>query len=199
MAIGFLVFTNSMGMPLDNMGVMTMKMISITSITSTIGVTFISAMVPAPRRLILAFSSWSTSIVFPPWPLSGPASWRAPPGELFAGSRAALRALQEVVDQLGTGVAHFHVERFNLPGEKVEHPHRRDGHEQTQRRGDQGFGNTAGHRADSSGLLVRDFLKSIDDANDRPKQTHKWSGGPDGRQTADAALQLGVNDGFGAL
>ena len=33
---------------------------------------------------------------------------------LLAGSRAALRPLQEVVDQLGAGIAHLHVEGFNL-------------------------------------------------------------------------------------
>ena len=43
MAIGFLVFTMSTLTPFDNMGVMTMKMISSTSITSTIGVTLMSA------------------------------------------------------------------------------------------------------------------------------------------------------------
>jgi hypothetical protein len=43
MGIGFLVFTRSTLTPLDNMGVMTMKMISITSITSTMGVTLMSA------------------------------------------------------------------------------------------------------------------------------------------------------------
>ena len=43
MAIGFLVFTMSTLMPFDNIGVMTMKMISSTNITSTMGVTLISA------------------------------------------------------------------------------------------------------------------------------------------------------------
>src|SRR4051812_38175558 len=42
MAMGFFVFTKSTLTPFDNMGVMTMKMISMTSITSTIGVTLIS-------------------------------------------------------------------------------------------------------------------------------------------------------------
>ena len=43
MGMGFLVFTRSTLTPLDNMGVMTMKMMSITSITSTMGVTLMSA------------------------------------------------------------------------------------------------------------------------------------------------------------
>src|ERR1035438_3657657 len=43
MAIGFLVFTMSTLTPFDNIGVMTIKMISSTSMTSTIGVTLMSA------------------------------------------------------------------------------------------------------------------------------------------------------------
>src|ERR1019366_4534339 len=42
MGMGFLVFTRSTLTPFDNIGVMTMKMMSITSITSTMGVTLIS-------------------------------------------------------------------------------------------------------------------------------------------------------------
>src|SRR3954451_6381764 len=41
--MGFLVFAMSTLTPFDNMGVMTMKMMSITSMTSTIGVTLMSA------------------------------------------------------------------------------------------------------------------------------------------------------------
>ena len=43
MGTGLTVFTISTLMPFDNMGVMTMKMISSTSITSTMGVTLMSA------------------------------------------------------------------------------------------------------------------------------------------------------------
>src|ERR1022692_4017321 len=42
--MGFLVRTNSTLRPFDSMGVITIKMISITSITSTMGVTLISIM-----------------------------------------------------------------------------------------------------------------------------------------------------------
>ena len=43
MVMGFLVFTMSTLTPLVSMGVMTMKMMSSTSITSTMGVTLMSA------------------------------------------------------------------------------------------------------------------------------------------------------------
>src|SRR5580700_4775319 len=64
----------------------------------------------------------------------------------FAGC-AALAALQEVVDQLGTGVTHFHVERLDPAGEIVVRPHRRHSHKQTDSGSDESFGNTAGDRA----------------------------------------------------
>src|SRR5476651_1110163 len=102
MAIGFLVLTRSTMTPFDNIGVMTMKMISITSITSTMGVTLMSAIAPEPCRLIFAFSSLSTIIVVFPRQ-----EWEAPCGAspltnqlakyigpaLLAGAGAALRTL----------------------------------------------------------------------------------------------------------
>ena len=67
--------------------------------------------------------------------------------QLLLGGRAQLRPFEEIVDQLGARVAHFHIERFNAVAEVVEHPDGRDSHEQTDGGGDQGFGNTAGDRA----------------------------------------------------
>src|SRR2546422_905924 len=51
----FLVLTISTLTPLDNMGVMTMKMMSITSITSTMGVTLMSATGGGALCLIIGF------------------------------------------------------------------------------------------------------------------------------------------------
>ena len=59
MGIGFLVFTMSTLTPLDNMGVMTMKMISITSITSTMGVTLMSATGGGAWNFFISLSSFS--------------------------------------------------------------------------------------------------------------------------------------------
>ena len=59
--------------------------------------------------------------------------------DLACGAGATLRPLQEVVDQLGAGVAHLHVKGFDLAREVVEHPDRRDGHEQSDSGGHQGF------------------------------------------------------------
>src|ERR1035438_8856194 len=112
---------------------------------------------------------------------------------------AALRTLEEVVDQLARRVPHLHVEGFNLVGEEVVHPDRGNGHEQTDSGGHEGFGNTAGDGAEAGGLLIGNTLERVDDADDGAEQTHEGGGGTDGRQRADAALQFGVNDGFGAL
>src|SRR5580698_9245035 len=83
----------------------------------------------------------------------------------LAGS-AALAALQEVIDQLGTGVTHFHVERFDSAGEIVVRPHRGHSYEQTDSGGDESFGNTAGHGAQTGRLLRRNALERVDDAGD---------------------------------
>src|SRR5258708_7039611 len=59
MAMGFLVFTRSTLMPLESMGVMTMKMMSMTSITSTMGVTLMSEIAEGAFFFFL----WSTGVL----------------------------------------------------------------------------------------------------------------------------------------
>src|ERR1022692_2403739 len=228
MGTGFTVLTISTLMPFDNIGVMTMKMMSSTSITSTMGVTLMSATGGGD------FSLKITDIVEPPVQAGSGASRREPgrPGEsrdaptpLFnspsksTGQEACpttktdrlkpvlplltrggpLRPLQEVVDQLGAGVAHLHVEGFNLAREVVEHPDRGDSHEKSDSRGHQGLGNTAGHGAQTGGLLGRNSLERVDDAHHRSEQSHEGGCRTNGRQAADTALQFGMHDGFGAL
>src|SRR5215469_6550564 len=124
---------------------------------------------------------------------------RRPPAKSSLLTDAALRPLEEVIDQLGTGVTHFHVEGLDPAGEIVERPHRGDGHEQTDGGGDKGFGNTAGHSAETGGLLRRNALERVDDARDGTEPTDERGGRSNGRQTRYAALQFSVHDGFGAL
>src|SRR6266699_425060 len=112
---------------------------------------------------------------------------------------SSLRSLQEVVDQLGTGVAHLDIERLNPIGEVVVHPHRRDSDEQTDGGGHQGLRNTAGDRAQTRGLLRRDALERVDDSYHRSEQSDERRSRPDSCQAANTALQFGVDDGFGAL
>src|SRR5690348_3407301 len=91
---------------------------------------------------------------------------RIPYRKLLAGAGAALRPLQEVVDQFGTGVAHLDVEGFNLVGEIVEGPDGGQGDEQTDSGGHQGFRNTAGDGAEAGRLFRRNALERVDDADD---------------------------------
>src|ERR1022692_484796 len=72
MVTGFTVFTISTLMPFDNIGVMTMKMMSSTNITSTMGVTLMSATGGGDFNLII------TDIVEPPIQAGSGASRRAP-------------------------------------------------------------------------------------------------------------------------
>src|SRR5947209_17240512 len=89
----------------------------------------------------------------------------------LTGCCPSLRALQEIVDQFGTAVTHLDIERFNTVSEVVEGPDRRDSHEQTDGRGDQGFRNTTGHSADTGRLRSRDRLERVHDADDGSEQS----------------------------
>src|SRR5207249_11464899 len=101
MSMGFFVFASSTLTPFCNIGVMTMKMIRRTSITSAIGVTLISE---------------ETSPRPPP-----------PPIPIVLPLVALL--LDEVVDQFGRRVRHLDGERFNLVREDVVGPNRGNSHE----------------------------------------------------------------------
>ena len=106
------------------------------------------------------------------WPASRvkPAGGRElpslPPSAASRSSRQPLRLalvalLDEVVDQFARGVIHLHVERFDTSGEVVEGHNGGDGDEQAERRGDQGFRDAAGNRADARGLLGGDLLEGV--------------------------------------
>ena len=63
---------------------------------------------------------------------------------------APVALLDEVVDKFARRVVHLDVERFDTTCEIVEGHNGRDSHEKAERhRGDQGFRNTAGDRADT--------------------------------------------------
>src|SRR5271170_5190279 len=103
------------GRPFCNIGVITMKMISSTSMMSAIGMTFGAAITGGafglyPMKLLLSAATGD-----------------------------------EIVDQLHRGVVHLDVEGFHAIGEIVVGPHGRNGDQQTESSGDQGFCDTAGH------------------------------------------------------
>src|SRR5579875_3548328 len=145
-----------------SMGVMTMKMISNTSMTSTIGVTLMLALTLAPSFRVASdilcsvdrISSSGAGGIRRREPSSGLSSRPQDSRLCEPAHRRARRdlpslppvaLLDEVVDQLAGGVVHLDVERLHAIGEIVEEPHRRDGHEEAEGRGDEGFRNTAGH------------------------------------------------------
>src|SRR6185437_14224824 len=213
---GLLVFASSTLWPFCSMGVMTMKMISRTSITSTIGVTLISELtfLPSSRFTKAMFASLfgtptaSGNIEENPRLLTTPicqcrdAACRV--STRSSGRRLTLHlpssgALQEVIDQLRGRVIHLHVEGFNLVGEVVEHHHGGDGDEQSDGRRHQRFRNTTGDCTETGRLLRRDLAERVQNSDHGAEQSDEWSGGTDGRETAESALQFGVNDGFGTL
>src|SRR3954470_10453508 len=101
MACGLLVLARSTSCPFCSIGVMTMKMISSTSITSTMGVTLMSLFTFLPSSRL--FNAMLRLL-----------------GYALCPARASA-ALEEVVDQFARAVIHLHVKRLHLAGEVVEH------------------------------------------------------------------------------
>src|SRR6202049_3723385 len=187
---GLLTGAISTLMPFCNMGVTTMKIISRTSITSTMGVTLISELIFAPSFL---FANAIASIsVLPPrfgaerrsaFKLGRPGagllqrrtsnSLRKADRALFLnGSPANIAALlQEVIDEFAGRVVHLHVEGFHATGKIVEHHDGRDGDEQADGRRNQRFRNTAGDCRQAGGPGVVDTDEGIQNAHHRSEQS----------------------------
>src|SRR5262249_21285359 len=105
------------GTPFCSMGVTTMKMIKSTRQTSTRGVTLIS-------DVIAPFVSLPIELA----------------DRCFVIPRSHF--LQEVDGHFRAGVRHLHGEAVDAVLEIVVGPHRRDGHEEAERGGDERFGDT---------------------------------------------------------
>src|ERR1022692_3067741 len=205
---GLLTLAMSTGTPCCNMGVTTMKIISSTSITSTIGVTLMSELTLAPS---FRFANAMEFSLLPSLPLPRsqtclmegavcPAlhvsnSWV----QIAALRPAHAPALQEVIDQFARRVIHLHVERFHATGQIVEHHDRRNRHEQADCRGYERFRNAARDRCQSGCLFLRNTVEGVQNADHGSEQSHERRRRTDGRQSAQATLQFGVDDGFGAL
>src|SRR3984893_2033945 len=216
MSVGLLTLAISTGTPCCNMGVTTMKMMSSTSITSTIGVTLMSEVTFAAsfrfandmefrllRALAVADAKLAGGVPDVPARLDGRTpvppslsnSWVQP----SALGPAHAPALQEVIDQFARGVIHLHVERFHATGQIVEHHNRRNRHEQSDCGGHKRLGNTARDRCQAGCLFLGDSVEGVQNADPRSEQSHEGSRRTDRLQTAQATLQFGVHDGFGPL
>src|SRR5258708_31765338 len=91
---GFLAFTLSTLTPLVSMGVMTMKMISRTSMTSTMGVTLMSAIV-LPLAFLFDIAIDNSFAPHRHGPCAGRARHNSAFRSLLAHNRPLLRALDE--------------------------------------------------------------------------------------------------------
>src|SRR5579871_3887812 len=176
MAIGLLAFASSTDCPFCNMGVITMKMINNTSITSTMGVTLMLELTFAPSFRTAKDIFLSRGLV-----------------------PAHVGFLQEVIDEFAGRVVHLDVERFHLAREVVEHHHGGDGDEKTESGGNQGFRNTTGNGAKSGSFLFGDLTECVENSDNGAEQSDERSGGTDRGQAAQTTLQFGVNNGFGTF
>src|SRR5688500_18902715 len=155
----FKFFGRATVMPCCKNGVTTMKMISSTSMMSTIGVTLISDCRPPllpPACIDITESPFTT-----PQPVTAGAARAAPSGFTIGHSIRRVLGLQllravldEVVDQFRCRVVHLDDEAVDLAREVVEQPHSGYGHQQTKSGGKQRFRDTAGHSRDPSCLRV---------------------------------------------
>src|SRR6266540_3928867 len=171
--------------PFWSMGVITMKMMSSTIMMSAMGVTLMAAMAPPflPPTAI-DIGRLLDRGTRPGGPRPRVDLWRA------------LRALlDEVVEKLRAGVVHLHVEPLDLAREEVVGPDRGDGHEEAERRGDQGFRDAGGDGGDTARARQGHAREGVDDAEGGPEEAHERRRGSDGGQAAEAALEVGQVDG----
>src|SRR5438270_10551319 len=192
---GLFVWGISTETPFWSIGVMTMKMISSTSMTSTMGVTLMLELTFLPSsRLASDMSEYPSECL-----KSSSAPSRTKGRNLRRFRLLAAALLEEEVDEFGGRVVHLDVEGFDLIGEVVEHHDGGDGYEESDGRGHEGFRNTACDSRETGCLLGGDLFEGVQDAGDRSEEADERGGGADGGKTTKSALQFGVGDGFGAL
>src|SRR5262247_1050536 len=131
--------------PFCSSGAMIIMMMSSTSMTSTRGVTLMSALIAPLLPTCIDIVTTPTRCVMCDWRLViSPITNRQSSVQLR-------RLLDEVIDQLRRGVVHLHVEVLDAAGQEVIEPDRRNGDKQTQRGLDERFCNTGRDGADTTG------------------------------------------------
>src|SRR6266699_3605456 len=159
--------------PFWSMGVITMKMMRRTIMMSAMGVTLMFAIGPP---------------LLPPTAID---MGLAPEG------LGAL--LDEVIEELGAGVVHLHVEALDLAVEVVERPHRGHRHEEAEGGGDEGLRDPPGDGGDAARPREGHPREGVDDSEGGAEQTHEGRGGADGREAREPALEVGQVHRGGAL
>src|SRR5689334_2715507 len=177
--------------PANSAGVTTMKMISSTSMTSTIGVTFgVDATPPSGPPVEIAIWNYLLDGM---GLLRDRATGSAGSVELTREARAAEltgHALDEVVDHFLRHVRHLGREVVDLRREVVVRPHRRDGDEKTERRRDKRFGDTTTDCRETARARLRHARERVHDAHRGSEQSDERRRGADRRQHREAALQV---------
>src|SRR5581483_8218909 len=176
--------------PAKSAGVTTMKMISSTSMTSTIGVTFGEDCTPPPPPPV--------DIAIRNYLLDGMGLLRDRAGaagcvELAGEARPtelARHALDEVVDHFLRHVRHLSREVVDLRGEVVVRPHRRDGDEKTEGRRDERFSDTTADRRETAGTRGGHAREGVHDAHGGTEQSDERRGCTHRREHGEAALQI---------
>src|SRR5262249_52261837 len=141
------------GTPFCSMGVTTMKMMRSTRQTSTSGVTLMS-------EVSAVFCSFPTELC-----------------HRCLIMRA--RFLHEVDRHLRAGVGHLDGEAIDAVLEVVIGPHRRNGHEQTERGGDERLGDTGRHRGDAAagGGHLGEGVDDADNGAEQPDERRRCANG----------------------
>src|SRR5215471_1645055 len=175
-------FRNPLGIvtwiPCWRKGVTTIKMISNTSMISTMGVTLISDCSPPPPPACIPMIKNSFLILTAVRSRCG----SRPNYRLQLWVQLLRAVLDKVIDEFRGRIVHLDDKAVDLTGEIVEQPDRRDRNHQAERCGEQGFRNTAGHGRDTRCLSVLHAAERVNDAEHRAEQPDEGSGRTDGCQ-----------------
>src|SRR5690348_9896461 len=158
--------------PCCRSGVTIMKMISSTSITSTIGVTLISELYSLAPPISIPIAK--TPYVEQPPKAVRSDSLRNTSRKLAAKLFRTL--FDEIVNQLGSRVLHFNAKARDLVCKVVEQPNSGHRDEDTEGRSDKSLSDSTANRFDTGHptTLFQRF-KCADDTNDRSEQTNERS------------------------
>src|SRR5262245_61476970 len=110
---------------------------------------------------------------------------------IFWGSPSRMgrpRSPEENVHELVAGLVDLDLEALERPGEVVERHHRRNRHEDPQRRRDEGLGDAARDRRHPARSRGRDAAEGVDDPDDGAEQADERRRGADRGQCAQTAL-----------
>src|SRR2546421_8772320 len=162
-----------------------MKMIRSTNMMSTIGVTLISELrpPPPPDAIPMIKNSFQTCSRDSrrARSLTGTRA-RSSLTSLLLRVQLPRAVLDEVIDQLRSGVVHLHNEAINFARKVVEEPDRRNCHDETKSGRNERLRNTARDRRDTCRLCILHALECVKDAVYCSEESDERSGRTDCRK-----------------